>query len=591
MSDLDVEKIKAASDHLRGTLAVSLQDVRSGAIADADTVISKFHGIYQQDDRDQRSQRRAARLEPLYSFMLRVRVPGGRITRAQWQALDSLADEYANGTIRLTTRQAIQFHGIWKESLQQLVRGIDAVGMDSLAACGDVNRNVMCHVQPELGPVQAQTLYWAEQLSAHLTPQTAAWREIWIDGEPLSEPPAEAQAEAQAAAQAEAQAEAQATASHKTATETAEDEPVYGKTYLPRKFKIAIAVPPSNDVDVFAHDIGFIAVVDDDGQLLGFNVSAGGGMGCSHGEPATFPLLGQVIGFIEPQQILAVAEAIVTTQRDFGDRNNRKHARFKYTLDDRDPDWLLNQITRRSGIRLQAARPFEFSHSSDRYGWAEASEGRWQFTLMVENGRLLPQHRQALREIITIHAEDFRVTPNQNLVITGIAGEQREQVLALLQSAGLDAGDGTGISQIRRHAMACVALPTCGLAMAEAERYLPDLITRIEELAARHGVQDQPINIRMSGCPNGCSRPYLAEIGLVGRAPGRYNLYLGAAHNGARLNRLVLDNADETSILATIDGWLADFAKQRKAGETLGDFAIRQGLVAAVAHGSEVNVA
>lgn len=579
MSDLDVEKIKAASDHLRGTLAASLQDARTGAIADADTVISKFHGIYQQDDRDQRSQRRAARLEPLYSFMLRVRVPGGRIRRAQWQALDTLADEYANGTIRLTTRQAIQFHGIWKESLQQLVRGIDAVGMDSLAACGDVNRNVMCHVQPELGPVQAQTLYWAEQLSAHLTPATAAWREIWIDGESLAEPPAEALAEAPTAA------------SHKTATETTEDEPVYGKTYLPRKFKIAIAVPPSNDVDVFAHDIGFIAVVDDDAQLLGFNVSVGGGMGCTHGEPATFPLLGQVIGFIEPQQLLAVAEAIVTTQRDYGDRKNRRHARFKYTLDDRDPDWLLAQIEQRSGICLQAARPFEFSHSSDRFGWAQARDGRWQFTLFVENGRLLPQHRQALREIITAHAEDFRVTPNQNLVITGIACEQREQVLALLHSAGLDTADGAGISQIRRHAMACVALPTCGLAMAEAERYLPDLITRIEELAARYGVQDQPINIRMSGCPNGCSRPYLGEIGLVGRAPGRYNLYLGAAHNGARLNRLVLDNADETSILVSIDGWLADFAKQRKAGESLGDFAIRQGLVAAVAHGSEVNVA
>jgi len=576
MSDLDVEKIKAESRHLRGSLSESLVDPRTGAIADTDTVISKFHGIYQQDDRDQRSQRRAARLEPLYSFMLRVRVPGGRITRVQWQALDRLSEDYANGTIRLTTRQAIQFHGIWKESLQQLVRGIDAVGMDSLAACGDVNRNVMCHVQPELGAVQAQTLYWAEQLSAHLTPQTAAWREIWIDGEPLAEPPTEAQAEVPA------------TASHKTATETVEDEPVYGKTYLPRKFKIAIAVPPSNDVDVFAHDIGFIAVVDDDGQLQGFNVSAGGGMGCSHGEAETFPLLGKVIGFIEAPQMLAVAEAIVTTQRDFGDRNKRKHARFKYTLDDRDPDWLLDQIEQRSGIRLQAARPFEFSHSSDHYGWAQASDGRWQYTLCVENGRLLPQHRHALREIITGYAEDFRVTPNQNLVITGVAGEQREQVLKLLRTAGL-AGERHS-SAIRRHAMACVALPTCGLAMAEAERYLPDLITRIEELAVRHGVQDQPINIRMSGCPNGCSRPYLAEIGLVGRAPGRYNLYLGAAHNGTRLNKLVLDNADETSILTAIDAWLADFSKQRKAGETLGDFAIRHGLVSAVVHGREVNV-
>ena len=352
MSDLDLEKIKADSRHLRGSLSDSLLDPRTGAIAAADTVISKFHGIYQQDDRDQRSERREARLEPLYSFMLRVRVPGGRITRAQWQALDLLSDDYANGSIRLTTRQAIQFHGIWKESLQDLVRGIDAVGMDSLAACGDVNRNVMCHVQPELGPVQAQTLYWAEQLSAHLTPATAAWREIWIDGEPLQDN----------AHQTSHQTSHKG--SHKTATKSTEDEPVYGKTYLPRKFKIAIAVPPSNDVDVFAHDIGLIAVVEDE-QLLGFNVSAGGGMGCSHGEAETFPLLGRVIGFIEPEQVLAVAEAIVTTQRDYGDRDNRKHARFKYTLDDRDSQWLLQQIEQRSGIRLQPPRAYAFSHSGD----------------------------------------------------------------------------------------------------------------------------------------------------------------------------------------------------------------------------------
>ncbi len=570
MSDLDLEKIKADSRHLRGSLSDSLVDPRSGGIAAADTVISKFHGIYQQDDRDQRSERREARLEPLFSFMLRVRVPGGRITRAQWQALDRLSDDYANGSIRLTTRQAVQFHGIWKESLQDLLRGIDAVGMDSLAACGDVNRNVMCHVQPELGPVQAQTLYWAEQLSAHLTPATAAWREIWIDGEPLQEN----------ANQTSHQA------SHKTATEKTEDEPVYGKTYLPRKFKIAIAVPPSNDVDVFAHDIGLIAVVEDD-QLLGFNVSAGGGMGCSHGEAATFPLLGQVIGFIQPEQVLAVAEAIVTTQRDYGDRDNRKHARFKYTLDDRDSDWLLQQIEQRSGIRLQPPRAYAFSHSGDDYGWAQAADGRWQYVMFVENGRLLPQHRHALREIITRHAEDFRITPNQNLVITGIADEQREQVLHLLHDSGLDANGQDSV--IRRHSMACVALPTCGLAMAEAERYLPDLISRIEELAARHGVQDQPINIRMSGCPNGCSRPYLGEIGLVGRAPGRYNLYLGAAHNGERLNKMVLDNADEASILDTIDGWLADYASGRNDSEALGDFAVRHGLVTAVQHGSEVN--
>jgi len=555
MTDLNVEKIKSESRALRGTLHDSLADPTTGAIAPGDTVVSKFHGIYQQDDRDARAGRREARLEPLYQFMLRVRIPGGRVTRAQWQALHRLADEYANGTLRLTSRQAIQFHGISRESLRDLVRGIDAVGMDSLAACGDVNRNVMCHVQPELGGLHAETLAWATRLSAHLTPATGAWREIWIDGK-------------------------------KADLEGGEDEPIYGRAYLPRKFKAGIAVPPSNDIDVFSQDLGFIAI-EDDGRLAGFNVVAGGGMGCSHGEPDTFPLLGRVIGFIEPEQMLAVAEAVVTTQRDFGDRTNRKHARFKYTLDDHGTDWLLVQIRQRSGVELQPARPFEFTHSGDALGWSERTDGRLQYTVFIENGRIGPRQRAGLEVLIERHVEDFRVTPNQNLVLTGIEPSSREAVGDLL--AEFDLAGGGRHSVLRKHSMACVALPTCGLAMAEAERYLPDLITRIEELAARHEIEDQPINIRMSGCPNGCSRPYLGEIGLVGRAPGRYNLYLGAAFNGERLNRLVMDNIDEATILEAVDGWLRRYSGERAPGETFGNFTVRSGLVAAVGHGSEVN--
>jgi len=560
---LDVERIKADSRHLRGSLRESLLDPLTGAVAEADTVITKFHGIYQQDDRDQRSVRREARLEPLYQFMIRVRVPGGVITRDQWRALDTIAEDIANGTIRLTTRQAVQFHGVAKDDLPALVQRIDAVLMDSLAACGDVNRNVMCHVQPEAGPVHAQTLEWARNLSAHLTPRTGAYREVWIDGEKVDE------------------------AKVDPAESEPESEPIYGPTYLPRKFKSGIALPPVNDVDIFSQDLGLIAISLGD-ELLGFNVTVGGGLGCSHGEPETFPRLGDVIGFIEPDDVLALAEAVVTIQRDYGDRDNRKHARFKYTIEDRGLDWFRHELEKRSGVTLAPAREFAFEHNGDRFGWIEQRDGRWQLTVFVENGRLYPNQRLALQEVVEHHAGDIRLTPNQNLVVAGVTAADREAVDALIERAGLGQAQR---SALRLRSMACVALPTCGLAMAEAERYLPDLITLMEELAARHGLEDTPITVRMSGCPNGCSRPYLAEIGFVGRAPGRYNMYLGAAFDGSRLNRLYLDNADEATILEAVDHLFERFARERAQGEAFGDFVIRAGLIQAAVHGRDVNSA
>jgi sulfite reductase (NADPH) hemoprotein beta-component len=555
MSNLDVEKIKLESRGLRGTLHDGLADPTTGAIAEADTVLTKFHGLYQQDDRDQRQLRREARLEPLYQFMLRVRIPGGDITPEQWAALDEVAGTIANGTIRLTTRQAVQFHGVAKEDLRTLIRSLDAVLMDSIAACGDVNRNVMCRVEPEAGPVEAQALAWARRLSEHLLPATRAWREIWIDGEKVEVdgPP--------------------------------EEEPIYGRTYLPRKFKAAIAVPPINDVDIYSQDLGFIAIAEGD-RLVGFNVSVGGGLGCSHGEPDTFPRLADVIGFIRPHDLLAVAEAVVTIQRDHGERSNRKRARFKYTIEEHGLDWFRRELEWRSRVRLEPARPVHFEHNGDRYGWTRQRDGRWQLALFVENGRLLPAQRAGLREVIGRHVEAVRLTPNQNLVLTGIAAEDRAGVDVLLASAGLGERQ---VSAIRQRSMACVALPTCGLAMAEAERYLPDLVTAIEELAAKHGIEQKPITVRMSGCPNGCSRPYLAEIGFVGRAPGRYNMYLGAALDGSRLNRLYLDNVDEAAILDAVDGLFARFAAEANDSEHFGDFLIRAGVVEAVTHGSQVN--
>ena len=556
--NVNVEKVKHDSRNLRGTVTDGLADPATGAIAEADTVVTKFHGIYQQDDRDQRATRRQARLEPLYQFMVRVRVPGGVIQPDQWRALDRLARKVGNGTIRLTTRQAVQFHGVAKEALRELIRKIDAVLMDSLAACGDVNRNVMCHVQPEAGSVHEEALQWARRLSAHLTPRTGAYREIWVDGEKLA-----------------------------GGREADEHEPIYGKTYLPRKFKTSIAIPPVNDVDIYAQDLGFIAIAENE-RLAGFNVTVGGGMGCSPGEPETFPRLADVIGFCKPEQLLAVAEAVVTIQRDYGDRENRKHARFKYTIEDRGLDWFKRELAWRARVELEAPRPFEFEHTGDRYGWIKGRDGRWQLTLFVENGRLLPKHLDGLREVILNYAGDVRLTPNQNLVIAGVDAADRQAVDAAVAAAGLDSR--RGISPQRLQSMACVALPTCGLAMAEAERYLPDLLTLIEELAARHGIGEQPITIRMSGCPNGCSRPYLAEIGFVGRAPGRYNLYMGAAVDGSRLNRLALDNAGEAEILDLLDELFARYAAGREQGEAFGDFVIRAGAVEAVRHGREVNM-
>ena len=529
-----VETIKLDSQRLRGTLGEGLADPATGAVADADTVITKFHGIYQQDDRDQPQQ---------------------------WRALDTIANGIANGSIRLTSRQAVQFHGVAKEDLRALIRRIDAVLMDSLAACGDVNRNVMCHVQPEAGPAHARALAWANRLSAHLTPRTRAWREIFVDGQRIDN-------------------------GRIAGGEPHDVEPVYGRAYLPRKFKIAVAMPPVNDVDIYTQDLGFIAIAEGD-RITGFNVAVGGGMGCSHGEPETFPRLADVIGFIRPRDLLDVAEAVVTIQRDYGDRDNRKHARFKYTLEDLGLERFRRELEWRARTTLQPPRAFTFEHSGDRYGWTKQTDGRWQLTVFVENGRLLPAHRRGLEPIVRQYASDLRLTPNQNLVIAGVAAADRGAVDALVDDAGL--GSQRQASPLRLRSMACVALPTCGMAMAEAERYLPALITRIEELAARHGLAEQAITVRMSGCPNGCSRPYLGEIGFVGRAPGRYNMYLGAAVDGSRLNRLYLDNVDEATILEHIDNLFERFAAERHNGEAFGEYVIRAGIVAAVEHGRDVH--
>jgi sulfite reductase (NADPH) hemoprotein beta-component len=541
-----LEKIKAESRGLRGTLAASVADPSTAGLREDDTQLLRLHGSYQQDDRDLREQRRLQKLEPLWRFMVRLRLPGGVCTPAQWLALDAIARRYANDSLRLTTRQTFQFHGIAKGELKPTMAALNAALVDTIATCGDVNRNVIASSNPVESPAHGVAAEWARRLSEHLLPKTRAYHEIWLDGEKLTGP--------------------------------AEAEPVYGTSYLPRKFKTAIAVPPSNDVDIFAHDLGFIAIVEG-GTLAGFNLTVGGGLGATHGDPATHPRLADVAGFLAPEALLAVATAVVTTQRDHGDRTNRKHARLKYTIEDRGLAWFVAEVERRAGVTLGQARPFEFTSNGDRFGWLQGYDGRWHRTLRIPAGRITDRFDlpwlTGLREIARVHRGDFRLTPNQNATVAGVEAADRPSIDALVTRYRLDAAErGT---PLRRDALACVALPTCPLAMAEAERYLPQLLGRVEALLAKHGVADVPFGLRITGCPNGCARPYLAEVGLIGKAPGRYNLHLGGDGRGQRLNVLYRDNVDEPAFLAELDGLIAAFAAERTADERFGDFLWRSG--------------
>jgi sulfite reductase (NADPH) hemoprotein beta-component len=550
------ERIKEASNYLRGTLAHGLAEEITGAITDDDQQLVKFHGMYLQDDRDLRPERTRKKMEKAFAFMIRVRIPGGVLSPQQWLALDQVARDYGNGTMRLTTRQTVQLHGVIKSNLKSTLRAIDAVLLNSIAACGDINRNVMCCVTPEQSRAHAAALALARAISDDLLPRTPAYREIWLDGERIA------------------------------GGEEEVSEPIYGRTYLPRKFKIVVAVPPSNDVDIFAHDLGFIAILDAAGEVAGWNITVGGGMGMTHGEPDTYPRAAELFGFCATKDVLAIAEAVVTVQRDWGDRKNRKHARLKYTIEDRGLAAFRAEVERRAKVQLAPARPFLFTSTGDRYGWSEGAAGRAHLTLFVQNGRLsdgAAAQLSALRRIAQIHDGDFRITPNQNLIVANVATERQNEIEAIAREARLLAP----WSGLRRNAMACVALPSCGLALAESERYLPDLIDALDGRLAAHGLSADDIVIRMTGCPNGCARPYLAEIGLVGKGPGRYNLYLGGAFDGTRLNKLYREDLDHAGLIAALDPIFAAYAGGRQPGERFGAFAIRAGFVAATSNGRD----
>ena len=548
------EGIKARSRALRGTIAEGMGNVVTGALAEDDTQLTKFHGFYQQDDRDLRAERGRKRMEPAVSFMARLRIPGGRVSPAQWLQLNEIARERANGTIRLTTRQTIQYHGIIKGNLRPALSAVNDALLDTIAACGDVNRNVMCTPNPHASPAHAEALALAKRLSDELLPKTRAWHELWLGEE-------------------------------RVAGGEPEEEPLYGTTYLPRKFKIAIAVPPQNDVDVFAHDLGFISI-ERDGKVLGYDVSVGGGMGMTHGETDTFPRTGDVIGFCTPEEAVAVGDAVIRAQRDHGDRSVRKHARLKYTIERMGVDAFKAEVERHLGHPLAPAHGASFTGTGDRLGWSQSPDGTWQYCLFIENGRVhdLPDRRllSGLRAIANVHRGEFVLTANHNLVVAGVAPEDKAGIAALLLQHGME----QGMSALRLASMACVALPTCGLALSESERYLPGLITKLDAVMEEAGLRDQPIVLRMTGCPNGCARPYLAEIAMVGRGPGRYNLYLGAAPDGTRLNKLYRRAVDETAILEALTPLLHEYAAGREAGERFGDWVIRAGHIQATTAGN-----
>jgi sulfite reductase (NADPH) hemoprotein beta-component len=551
----EVERIKTNSNYLRGTIREGLNDLITASISEDDQQLIKLHGAYQQQDRDLDDERRKQKLEPLYSFLIRVRVPGGVATAKQWLELDHLAETYGNPTLKLTTRQAFELHGVVKRNLKSTIKGINQTLLDTLAACGDVNRNVMTSANPWESEIHQQVHNDAITLHTNLSPQTTAYHEIWIDDELVA------------------------------GGDKKEDiEPLYGKTYLPRKFKIAIAIPPRNDVDVYANDLGFIAITEN-GKLSGYNILAGGGMGMTFGIETTYPRLADLIGFVTPENLLEAAKAVIIWQRENGNRSDRKNARLKYTIDRLGLDVFKSAIKEVLGEKLQAIRPYHFNSNGDSYGWKKGFNDKWHFTLYVEGGKVKDtenlQLKSALKDIAKHHSGNFILTGNQNMVIANVEESHKEKIEHLLVKWNLN----NQISGLRRNSLACVALPLCGMAFAEAERYLPTLIDKIELQLKKYQLEDENILLRMTGCANGCARPYLGEIGLVGKSPGKYNLYLGAGFTGDRLNKLYAELLSEEQILSKLEPILEDYSKNRNENERFGDFVIRKEYVKATTNG------
>ncbi|KAF2121576.1 sulfite reductase-like protein subunit beta [Lophiotrema nucula] len=561
--ELTPEDIKAQSNYLRGTVEEGLQDTSTGAISAPDQLLTKFHGTYMQDDRDLRDERKAQGLEPAYSFMIRCRLPGGVATPDQWLQMDAISTNLGNETMKLTTRQTFQFHGVVKGKLKPAMQAINKALMTTIAACGDINRNVMCSSLPQHSTYHSQVHAVSKKISEHLLPSTTAYHEIWLEDDETKE-------------------------KRKLAGDAVQDhEPLYGPTYLPRKFKITIAIPPHNDTDVYAHDVGLIAIKGKDGNLEGFNLLAGGGMGVTHNNKKTYPRTGSMFGYVPTDQVHIACEKIMLVQRDNGDRKNRKHARLKYTIDDMGVDVFRSKVEELWGQKFAEPRPFEFKSNIDTFGWQKDENDLNHFTFFIENGRVedtaeFPM-KTGLIEIAKLGKGEFRLTGNQHLILSNIADEDLPKVKDLMKKYKLDA---TNFSGLRLSSSACVAFPTCGLAMAESERYLPELITKLEGTIEEAGLRQDSIVMRMTGCPNGCARPWLAEVAFVGKAYGAYNMYLGGGYHGQRLNKLYRSSIKEEEILDIMKPLIKRYAKEREAGEHFGDFVIRTGYINETTHGT-----
>jgi sulfite reductase (NADPH) hemoprotein beta-component len=545
------ERVKQKSDGLRGTLIESLQDELTGAIREDDQSLIKFHGMYQQDDRDRREERAEKKLERLFSFMIRLRLPGGFVTPEQWIALHQIAGEHSTGTIKITTRMTIQLHGLLKSHLKPTIQAFNQAALDSIATCGDVNRNVTCAAHPMQSEVHELVHSYAARISEMLKPKTHAYYEIWLDEEKLAD-------------------------------RTVEEDPLYQDRYLPRKFKVGIGIPPNNEVDIYTNDCALIAIVENK-KLQGFNIAVGGGLGATHGNPDTYPRLATTLGYVSvadgDEKLLRAVYEVCTVQRDYGNRSDRKLSRLKYTVDKYGADWYRDEVGRRAGFSLEAPRPVTYTERMDFYGWQQNHKGLWYYTPFIESGRVLDDEKVAMKtaflEIARTGKANFRFTANQNLILADIDKKDKAVIEEILARFGIIRHTESA-SALRKNSIACVALPTCPLALAEAQRYLPVLIDKIEELLDKHELSNENIITRMTGCPNGCGRPYAAEIGFVGTAPGHYNMHLAGDHEGLRLNRIYKENLDETAILRELDLLFWLYKKERITGESFGDFAWRQ---------------
>ena len=542
----DAERMKKESRFLRGTIADDLQNGLTGGFSGDNFLLIRFHGMYQQDDRDIRAERAEQKLEPRHAMMLRCRLPGGIITPKQWLAIEKFAtDNTLYGSVRLTNRQTFQFHGILKKNVKPAHQMLHEVGLDAIGTANDMNRNVLCSSNPVESELHQEAYEWAKKISEHLLPRTRAYAEIWLDEKKVA---------------------------------TTEEEPILSETYLPRKFKTTVVVPPHNDVDLHANDLNFVAIAEN-GKLVGFNLLVGGGLSIEHGNKETYARTASEFGFLPLDKTLAVAEAVVTTQRDWGNRTNRKNAKTKYTLERVGVETFKAEVERRAGITFGPIRPYEFTTRGDRFGWVKGIDNKWHLTLFIENGRLLDYPGRPLKsgvaEIARIHQGDFRLTANQNLIVAGVPESEKARIEEIARAHGLM----ESVTAQRENSMACVAFPTCPLAMAEAERFLPAFVTRVEAIMDKHGVGAEHIVLRVTGCPNGCGRAMLAELGLVGKAPGRYNLHLGGNRSGTRIPRMYQENITEEEILANIDELVGRWAQERTPGEGFGDFTIRAGIV------------